>query len=151
MSDEIYESPILKIGRRMPGVVFHGRLMKPATAQRIKELAPALREAAAECRSITEVARRIGYSLATVRSWCNLLGIEVKRKPACGTRLNTNGWYQVIMAGIAEGLTQEEIGAKLGVHSMQICRYCRRNKINWRYVRHNHIYSRGSNVQKENR
>lgn len=132
---EFIESPILTLGARA-GVVFHGRLMLPSTAQRIKKYEPDLRRFAEQGKSVTEVARGLGYSVHTVRTWAELLGIPIRPKKPTSKPHDTSGWYQVVMAGIKDGLTQEEIGAKLGVHSMQICRFCKRNNISWRRAKH---------------
>lgn len=133
---EFIESPLFRIGGSKNAVVFRGQLMRRCTAARIKQFEEPLRRHAGEGMTMTQIARRLGYCVISVRKWAKLLGVEITGNRNRPTLHDTAGWYDVVAAGIKAGLTQEEIGAKLGVHSMQIHRYCRRKGISWRRAKH---------------
>lgn len=132
MSHQIIESPAISFPSGHRAVIFGGKIMRPSTAAKVLNLEPHLRAAAAEGLTMTQIARRIGYCVITVREWATMLGVPVPGKRNCPTPHDTSTWGPIVEAGLKAGLTQEEIGAKLNVHSMQIHRYCRRNNLSWR-------------------
>lgn len=138
MNDTIIESPIIRLQNR-GAVVFRGKVMFPSTAARINEYRPHLRRLAAQGLCLPEVARKLGYNVATVRRWAIILGVSFKKKRRrmCGTSYDKAGWRDVILAQANAGGTMARAAAILGIPVVNVHRWCVDNDINWKQLKQN--------------
>jgi len=136
MSDQIIHSPIFDLQGRS-AVAFRGKLMLPSTAARINEYRPHLRRLAEQGLCLPEVARKVGYTPATIRRWAIILGISFtkKRRRMCGTSYDKTGWREVILGQAAEGGTMARAAAIIGVPVSNIHRWCVDNDVVWKQIK----------------
>jgi hypothetical protein len=144
MSDQIIHSPVFDLQGRA-AVAFRGKLMLPSTASRINEYRPHLRRLAEQGLCVPEAARKIGYSIGTIRRWAIILGVSFKKKRRrmCGTSYDKTGWKEVILGQAAVAGTMARAAAIIGVPVSNIHRWCIDNDINWKQLK--------SDAKKQNR
>lgn len=138
MSDEVYTSPIIFMPGRVKrgGVVYRGNIMLPGTAARIAEYRSKIRHYADAGVCMAETARKLGWSVGTIRTWSNILGIQFKKHRRRRVyRHNKFGWEEAIREGAAKGETLEQIAMRLDVLLVNIHRYCVDNGINWKELK----------------
>lgn len=141
--ETIIQSPLISFkgnkGAMRGAVSFRGHKMFPSTARRLMELRPHIEAFCKKGISVREAAQKLGYSKQTVISHCRILGIRWPEKKFGGhrPRINKDGWFNAIISGAAEGKTQEEVGDSLGVHFINIHRYCKNHNIDWKTLRAN--------------
>ena len=138
MSDQMFYSPIIKLGTR-GAVVFRGKVMFPSTAARINEYRPHIRRLAEQGLCLPEVARKLGFTVATIRRWAIVLGITFtkKRRRMIGVRYDKTGWKEVIMEQANTAGTMARAAAIIGVPVVNVHRWCIDNDINWKELKSN--------------
>lgn len=129
------DAPIIRFKNR-GAVSFRGRLMFASRAARICEYRADLRRLAEAGHCMPEVARRLGFSVTTVKNWAEILGIGFKKVRArkC-RRYDKSKWADVIAQAAAEGKTQGDVAFKLGVPHINVHRWCIDNGFNWKQTK----------------
>lgn len=136
MNDPIHESPILHFNGRS-AVSFRGRMMFHSTAGRINEYRSHLRRLAEQGMCHAEAARKLGWSVTTIKRWSLILGIPFPKKRNRKVRVHDKtGWGEVITAEARAGGTMGRAAARLGVPIVNIHRWCVDNGVNWKQLKH---------------
>jgi hypothetical protein len=139
--DTIISDPRLKepnsLGFYRPAVMYRGHKMLPATAQRLKELRPHVIELSTKGLSLRQAALKLGYSKQTLVNYIKIFSIVWPKAKQGGKRptIDKSGWWELIHKAAAEGDTLETLGERIGVHPMNLHRFCKRHNIAWKQIR----------------
>jgi methylphosphotriester-DNA--protein-cysteine methyltransferase len=134
--DTIVSDPCLYF-KGKPAVMYRGHKMMPSTAQRMKELRPHVIEMSKKGLSIRDGAVRLGYSKAALVNFIKIMGVvwpKVRRNGA-RPKLDKTGWWELIHKAAEQGDTLETLGERIGVHPMNLHRYCKTHGIAWKQIR----------------
>lgn len=134
--DTIISDPCLVFQGRS-AVMYRGHKMLPSTAHRLKELRPHVIELSKKGLSIRQGAEKLGYSKAAMVNFIRIMGVVWPKVRHNGARpkLDKTGWWELIHKAAKEGETLETLGQKMGVHPMNLHRYCKVNRIDWKQIR----------------
>jgi uncharacterized protein YjcR len=129
------DAPILRFQNR-GAVSFRGRLMFASRAARICEYRADLRKLAEAGHCMPVVARKLGFSVTTIKNWAEILGIGFKkvRSRKC-RKYDKSTWESVIVRAAAEGKTQGDVAFMLGVPHVNVHRWCVENGFNWKQTK----------------
>jgi hypothetical protein len=137
----IIESPSIYIetkdGFYRSAVIYRGRKMLPSTAKRMMELRPHVVSIASKGMSLRQGATKLGYSKQCLINYLKIMQVKWTPAKAGGHRLvvDKTGWWELIHKAAADGDSLESLGDRLGVHPMNLWRFCKRHNIPWKKIR----------------
>lgn len=134
--DSIISDPCLAF-KGKAAVMYRGHKMLPSTAQRLKELRPYVIQMAQQGIPMRQGAIKLGYSKQALVNYLKIFGVRWKAAKVGGPKqkVDKTGWWDLIHKAAAEGDTLETLGDRIGVHPMNLHRYCKRHNIAWKQIR----------------
>ena len=137
--ETIIESPILYIedkkGYRRNAVSYRGHKMYPSTAQKMKEMRPAVEEMNKRGMTLRKAAIKLGYTRQTFRHYLRVWGIRWRTSETHTRKtIDKTGWREVIIAGAGKGWTLQKIGESLDTDLANIHRFCKKHAIDWKAI-----------------